>query len=68
MSRKKNKHFTTWEGLIEVNMNANSTYRGYCIAKSAKGAREELERLARADKKFGSVFHVNITDVKISES
>ena len=61
---KKNKKFTTWEGLVEWNMDASSTKKLTCLAKSEKGARAELEILARKVSN-GGVIH--ITNVKISE-
>lgn len=56
---------TTWEGLVERNMDAQNTRRMYCLAKSMDEARIELERLCR--KEYPDTYYVEITDVRVSK-
>lgn len=57
--------FTTWEGIVERNMDAGTTKKMYCLAKSKDEAITELERLCKKD--YPGTFYLTITDIKPSD-
>lgn len=60
------KHqITTWEGLVERNMDTRTIKRMYCLACCKEEAMKELERLCKKD--YPETFTMIITDVRISK-
>lgn len=61
----KNNECTTWEGLVEWNMDVRTIKRMYCLAYSKDHASKELERLCKKDNP--NAFRIAITDVMPSK-